>query len=66
MTILDPNKSAEAKQQAREGLDSTTAHCNTAQGVDDNGEEIHSHRVLGGYEATLNVCVHFASVSIRA
>jgi len=62
--FIDPNTSAEAKQRAQEELDNSAAHYNAAQGFDDNEDEIHSHRVLGGYKATLKVSVHFACVPI--
>jgi hypothetical protein len=64
--FIDPNTSEEAKQQAQEELDdATSAHYNAARDVDDHEEEIHSHRVLGGYKATLKACVRFACAPIR-
>ena len=47
------------KQQAQEELDNASTHYSAARGVDDKKEEIHSHRVLGGDKATMNVLAQF-------
>lgn len=47
--LVDPNTSAEAKQHAREMLHGQSSD---AAGID-HEDEVHEHRVLGGYKATL-------------
>lgn len=47
------------KQPAREELDDANTQYSVAQGDGDNKEETHSHRVLGGYKATMKVLAQF-------
>jgi hypothetical protein len=57
---LDPNTSEEAKDNAREILETAAQDPSSVPGLEatdrcsvDREEEIHEHRVLGGYKATL-------------